>query len=274
MPLYLLTIAKTSQIRGIRRHCLRSAVVHRRARAELPGGRVLAGTCEGDLFISDGEQLPLDGLRLLAPVEPTKLICVGLNYRDHAAETGATPPEEPLLFFKPPSALLAPGAPIIRPPAVERLDYEGELAVVIARRCRNVRAEDALGVVAGLSVANDVTARDYQLPDSQWTRAKGYDTFAPVGPWLTETTEWRDLTLTTTVNGAVRQSSSTSQLIFGVPEIIAYASSIMTLEAGDLIFTGTPAGIGPLDDGDTVEVTIETLGTLRNTVAGTQGPQS
>jgi 2-keto-4-pentenoate hydratase/2-oxohepta-3-ene-1,7-dioic acid hydratase in catechol pathway len=246
-------------------------VVRRRARAELPDGRVLAGTCDGDLFISDGTRLPLDELRMLAPVEPTKLVCVGLNYRDHAAEIGVTPPEEPLLFLKPPSALLAANAQIIRPPAVERLDYEGELAVAIARRCRNVRVEDALDVVAGLCVANDVTARDYQLPDSQWTRAKGYDTFAPVGPWLVETTDWQDLALMTTVNGVPRQSSSTSQLIFGVPEIIAYASSIMTFEAGDLIFTGTPAGIGPLDDGDTVEVTIESLGTLRNTVGASMG---
>ncbi len=180
-------------------------------------------------------------------------------------------PSEPLVFFKPPSSVLAHGEPILRPPDVHRLDYEGELAVVIGTRTHGVSAANALDCVAGLTIGNDVTAREYQTPGSQWTRAKGYDTFAPLGPCIVQSREWSGRAIETRVNGTTVQSSSTDMLIFDVPTLISFASRIMTLEPGDVIFTGTPKGVGPVNDGDVIEVSIEGIGTLRNPVRAATG---
>lgn len=200
------------------------------------------------------------------PVNPSKILCIGRNYADHAAELGNDLPVEPLVFMKPPSALIADGQAIILPAIAERVDFEGELAVVIGRRCRSVAVADAMGVVSGYTILNDVTARDLQKKDGQWTRAKGFDSFAPCGPIVVSELDPADLAVKTHVNGELRQSGRTSQLIFPIPYLIAYLSRVMTLEAGDLISTGTPSGVGPLQAGDVVEVWIEGIGTLRNPV--------
>jgi 2-keto-4-pentenoate hydratase/2-oxohepta-3-ene-1,7-dioic acid hydratase in catechol pathway len=213
---------------------------------------------------------PLEGITLLAPVTPTKILCVGRNYPAHAAEHGAEVPAEPLLFFKPPSAVIGPGAPILLPPQSQQVEYEAELAVVIGRRCRNVRPEEAWAYVLGVTCANDVTARDLQRRDGQWTRAKGFDTFCPVGPWLVvgvAEAEIADWAVLCRVNGQVRQRGRTSEMVFSPADLIAYAASVMTLEPGDLILTGTPAGVGPIHPGDVVEVEVEGVGVLRNPVA-------
>ena len=204
---------------------------------------------------------------LLPPVTPTKIICVGRNYRDHAKELGNELPAEPLLFFKPPSSLLGSGGVGLMPRVSERVDYEGELALVIGKRTRNLRPEDNWReIVRGLTLANDVTARDLQKIDGQWTRAKGFDTFCPVGPWVSDELDLAaGLTIETRVNGEVRQYGSTRDFIFSVPELLVYISAAFTLEAGDLILTGTPAGVGPVSAGDCVEVTIPGLGVLVNT---------
>ncbi|MFO7742752.1 MAG: fumarylacetoacetate hydrolase family protein [Anaerolineae bacterium] len=211
----------------------------------------------------------LDAAPLLAPVIPSKIICVGLNYLAHAAESNKEIPPEPLLFFKPPSAVIGPEANIVLPAQSQRVDYEAELAVVIGKRCRNVSAEEAWSYVLGVTCGNDVTARDLQRRDNQWTRAKGFDTFCPLGPWvvtgLSEDAA-SDLEVTCRVNGEVRQAARTSEMIVSASELIAYASSIMTLEPADVIMTGTPDGIGPLAPGDVVEVEMEQIGLLRNYV--------
>jgi 2-keto-4-pentenoate hydratase/2-oxohepta-3-ene-1,7-dioic acid hydratase in catechol pathway len=208
----------------------------------------------------------VDDVDLLPPSEPSKIVCVGLNYRDHAEELGMELPEEPLLFFKPPSAATGHLAEIVYPPECEQLDYEAELAVVIGRRTVRVDVERALDHVAGYTVGNDVTARNFQTPGSQWTRAKGFDTFAPLGPYLVRDLDPDRLAIECRVNGELRQKSNTDQMVFGVAELVAFTSSIMTLEAGDVIMTGTPSGVGSVEVGDTVEVAIEGLGKLRNTV--------
>jgi len=221
----------------------------------------------------------LDDIQLLAPVVPTKIICVGLNYPAHADESRLEAPSEPLLFLKPPSSLIGPGAPILMPPRSpekgseaaqsERVDYEAEMAVVIGRRCWNVRTEEAWDYVLGVTCGNDVTARDLQRKDDQWTRAKGFDTFCPVGPWLVtglSEADLADLEVICRVNGQVRQRGRTSEMTFSTADLIAYASSIMTLKPGDLLLTGTPSGIGPLADGDVVEVEVEGIGVLSNPV--------
>ena len=205
---------------------------------------------------------------MFVPIKPSKILCIGRNYAEHAKELGNDVPAQPLVFMKPPSALIADGEAIVLPRVSERVDYEGELAVVIGKRCRNVAEADAMAVVAGYTIMNDVTARDLQKADGQWTRAKGFDTFAPCGPVVVEDLDPRDLLLQTRVNGKVVQDGRTSQLIFPIPRLIAYISGIMTLEVGDLISTGTPSGVGPLSAGDVVEVTIEGIGTLRNPVVG------
>jgi len=223
----------------------------------------------GDPFhgpASSGVAVPLAGARLLPPVTPSKILAVGTNYRAHAVEMGKGVPDEPLLFLKAPSALLAPGDAIVRPGGYERVDYEGELALVIGRRARHVRAAEALDYVLGYTIMNDVTVRDLQKKDGQFTRAKGFDTFAPCGPWLETSLDPARLRLTTRVNGAVQQSSSTDDLIFSVPELVAFASRVMTLEPGDLFSTGTPQGVGQLWPGDVVEVEIAGIGTLSNPV--------
>lgn len=208
------------------------------------------------------------GATNLEPVTfaPSKIIGIGQNYRAHAAEMGKGIPSEPLLFFKPPSALCGDGAPIARPPGYARVDHEAELGVVIGRRARHVRREDALDYVLGYTCVNDVTVRDLQAKDGQWARAKGFDSFCPVGPRLVSGLDPANLTIVCRVNGVVRQESRTSDLIFDVPTLISFLSQHMTLEAGDLIATGTPAGVGNLMPGDVVEVEIEGIGVLRNPV--------
>lgn len=214
---------------------------------------------------------PLDGLSLLAPVAPTKIVCVGRNYPAHAAEHAAEVPAEPLLFFKPPSSVIGPGASIVLTPQSQQVEYEAELAVVIGQRCRNVKPEEAWAYVLGVTCGNDVTARDLQRRDNQWTRAKGFDTFCPLGPWLVaglREEDVADLEVTCRVNGEVRQRGRTSEMVFSPAHLIAYTSAIMTLEPGDVIMTGTPAGVGPIVAGDVVEVEVEGVGVLRNPVVG------
>jgi 2-keto-4-pentenoate hydratase/2-oxohepta-3-ene-1,7-dioic acid hydratase in catechol pathway len=203
---------------------------------------------------------------LPVPVRPTKILCVGRNYAEHAAELGHDVPAEPLIFMKPPSALVGSGEAIVLPALSERVDYEGELAIVIGRRCRHVAEADAMGVIAGYTIMNDVTARDLQKKDGQWARAKGFDTFAPCGPRLVTGLDPTDLEIKTLVNGELRQHGRTSQFIFSIPRVIAYISRAMTLEEGDVISTGTPSGVGPLKPGDTVEVWVEGIGSLINPV--------
>jgi 2-keto-4-pentenoate hydratase/2-oxohepta-3-ene-1,7-dioic acid hydratase in catechol pathway len=213
--------------------------------------------------------IPISQARLLTPVEPTKIICVGRNYADHAKELGNEAPTSPLIFMKPPSSLLAPGATIRRPAISERVDYEGELVVVIAKRARKLELESNWrSYILGYTLANDVTARDLQNKDGQWTRAKGFDTFCPVGPFVSDEIDpVVGVEIETRVNGVVKQHGSTRDLIFNLPELLTYITSVMTLEPGDIILTGTPAGVGPLLSGDHVEVTIPGLGILANPVA-------
>lgn len=203
---------------------------------------------------------------LAVPVRPSKILCVGRNYAEHAAELGHEVPAEPLIFMKPPSSLIGHGEAIVLPAISERVDYEGELAVVIGRRCRHVSEADAMGVIGGYTIMNDVTARDLQKKDGQWTRAKGFDTFAPCGPRVVTDLDPTDLEIKTLVNGELKQHGRTSQFIFSIPRVIAYITSVMTLEEGDVISTGTPSGVGPLKAGDTVEVWVEGIGSLINPV--------
>ncbi|MFN7145398.1 MAG: fumarylacetoacetate hydrolase family protein [Myxococcota bacterium] len=204
--------------------------------------------------------------RLLAPVEPSKIVGIGSNYRAHAAEMGKPVPAEPKIFLKPPSAVVGPGERIEIPPRTTRVDHEAELAVVIGRRCRRVSAADAMDFVFGYTNLNDVTARDFQRADGVFARAKGFDGFCPVGPAVVTGLDPRDLRVRCLVNGEVRQDGSTADMVFDVPTLIAYVSSVMTLEPGDLIATGTPAGVGPLVAGDRVTVEVEGVGALTNAV--------
>jgi len=212
---------------------------------------------------------PLRDAALLAPIQPSKIVCVGRNYREHAAELGHEVPKEPLIFLKPPSALLNPGQKIIRPKISSRVDHEGELGVVIRKLCRNLRDdEDVRDYILGYTCVNDVTARDLQNKDGQWTRAKGFDTFCPVGPLVCDEIDpWAGVQVETRVNGAVRQNGNTRDFIFPLDIVMRHIAQVMTLLPGDLIATGTPSGVGPLLAGDVVEVTVQGVGTLRNTVA-------
>lgn len=231
-------------------------------RVKAVSGNVFTGQC-----CETGLAVPLAQIKLAVPCRPTKIIGVGLNYKDHAAEMKMELPLEPILFFKPPSSLLANGEPIVLPAGVKRTDYEAELAVVIGKPARRVPAARALEYVFGYTCGNDVTARDLQKTDQQWTRAKSFDTFCPLGPWIASGIDATDLEIALEVNGKLKQRSRTSQLVFGVAELVAYISSIMTLEAGDVIMTGTPSGVGPLLVGDVVTVRITGVGELTNTVA-------
>lgn len=211
----------------------------------------------------------VDDTELLAPTVPTKIVCVGRNYVAHAAEHGAEVPREPLLFLKPPSSVLAPGAAIELPALSAQVEHEGELALVIGRRCRNVSSSDAWRYVLGMTCGNDVTARDLQRADGQWTRGKGFDTFCPLGPWIVvglAEAEAADLDICCRVNSEVRQRGSTRQMVFPPSRLIAAITAVMTLEPGDVVMTGTPSGVGPLARGDVVEVEIEGVGTLSNRV--------
>lgn len=209
---------------------------------------------------------PLARVRLLPPCEPTKIVAVGLNYRDHAAEFGHPIPDEPILFLKPLTALIGPGDRIVHPAISQRVDHEAELAIVMRRRGRNIPRGQALRYVLGYTCHNDVTARDLQNKDGQWTRAKSFDTFAPLGPYIATGLDPHRLHIEARVGGEVRQSSNTDQLIFDVPTLVAFVSQVMTLHPGDVIVTGTPPGVGPLKRGDVVEVEIEGIGVLRNRV--------
>ncbi len=215
------------------------------------------------------DAIPLVQATLLAPVLPSKIICVGRNYRDHAAELNNEVPTEPLIFFKPPSSLLAPNGTIIRPKISQRVDYEGELGVVIGKQCHALGyGEDVRPFILGFTCVNDVTARDLQKKDGQWTRAKGFDTFCPVGPVVsTEVDPWTEVSIETRINGEVRQSGNTRDFIFALDVVIRYIAEIMTLMPGDLILTGTPAGVGAMSDGDSVEISVEGIGTLTNVVS-------
>ena len=211
----------------------------------------------------------LDEATLLPPVEPSKIVCVGRNYREHATELGNEVPAEPLLFFKPPSSLLAPGGAIRLPALSSRVDFEGELAIVIGRQARALNADtDLRPYIRGYTIVNDVTARDLQKKDGQWTRAKGFDTFCPCGPFVSsETNPAAGVFVETKLNGERKQHGFTRDFLFSIPRLLVYITAAMTLEPGDLIPTGTPAGVGPMAAGDTVEVAIEGLGVLRNSVA-------
>ena len=214
------------------------------------------------------DQIGLADATLLAPVRPSKIICVGRNYREHAEELGNEVPVQPLIFFKPPSSLLAPGGEIRRPKLSQRVDFEGELAVVISKTIYQVRAdEDVRPYILGYTCLNDVTARDLQNKDGQWTRAKGFDTFCPVGPLVTdEINPWTGVGVETRVNGEVRQQGNTRDFIFSLGVIIRYISQAMTIAPGDVIATGTPKGVGPVVAGDVIEISVEGVGTLRNPV--------
>ena len=211
--------------------------------------------------------VPWTASGLLCPVTPSKILCIGRNYAAHAKELGNAVPSEPLLFLKPPSALLGPGQTILLPAESARVEHEAELGVVIGKRCRNVAREDALAHVFGYTCVGDITARDLQKKDVQFTRAKGFDTFCPVGPWIVTDVDPANVRVRCRVNGELRQDGSTSDMIFDVPSVIAYASRMMTLEAGDLLVTGTPEGVGPLVDGDALEIDIEAIGVLAVRVA-------
>ncbi|QFZ22836.1 fumarylacetoacetate hydrolase family protein [Saccharothrix syringae] len=250
------------------------------ARIAQPGGLAFAAIeGEGDdltaVEIADdpfanpkftGRRWPLADVRLLAPFLPPKIVAIGRNYAEHAAELGNEVPDAPLMFLKPNTAVIGPNAEIKLPAVSERVDFEGELAVVVGVGGRDIPASRAGQAVLGYTIANDVTARDLQKTDGQWTRAKGFDTFCPLGPWVETEFDPSDVAIRTEVDGEVKQDSRTSLLVHGIPELIEYISSVMTLRPLDVILTGTPAGVGPLTAGQTVSVTVEGLGTLTNSV--------
>lgn len=213
-----------------------------------------------------GRSWPLEDVRLLAPILASKVVCIGKNYDDHIAEMGLQAPADPVIFLKPNTAIIGPGIPIQLPANASPVHHEGELAAVIGRPCKDVRAAGAADVILGYTIANDVSARDQQKADGQWTRAKGHDTFCPLGPWIVTDLDPSDLQIRTDVNGQIRQDSRTSLMIHDIGAIIEWISGVMTLLPGDVILTGTPAGVGPIEDGDTVSVTVEGIGTLSNPV--------
>ena len=224
---------------------------------------------DGDVFSSFKTPRtchPASAVKLLAPCIPSKVVAVGLNYRDHAKELGLAVPEEPIIFLKPPTTVVGPGEAIHYPAMSAQVDYEAELGVVVRDRVRNIDPEEARDHLLGYTCANDVTARDLQKKDGQWTRAKSFDTFCPVGPWIETDLDPGDLLVESYLNGKRKQSSRTSQFIFPVDVLVSFISRIMTLNPGDLIITGTPAGIGPMKPGDEIEVRIEGIGSLKNVV--------
>ena len=227
------------------------------------------GLLEGSPFEEFRRQeavLPLETVRLLSPVEPGKIICVGRNYAAHAAEHESEVPPIPLIFLKPPSSVIGPAEAIVLPQQSKQVEHEAELAVIVRQRGRWISPADASEYILGYTVGNDVTARDLQISDGQWTRGKGFDTFCPLGPWIDTDLDPSDALITCTVNGQLRQMASTRDMVFPVPRLVAFISSVMTLEAGDVILTGTPAGVGPLLAGDEVRVEIEGIGALVNHV--------
>jgi len=231
--------------------------------------KVFRGVVEGDKVYSleGARSYFLEELKILTPVQPTKVVAVALNYKAHAAEMGKPLPDEPLIFIKPPSAVIGHGDTILLPSMAGRVDYEGELGVVIGRRTRGISPAEALECVMGYVCFNDVTARDLQKKDGLFARAKGFDTFAVIGPWMETSLDPSRLTIRTYLNGNLVQEGNTSDMIFSVPQLISFISHIMTLEPGDVVATGTPPGIGPLSPGDMVEVEVEGIGRLSNPVA-------
>jgi 2-keto-4-pentenoate hydratase/2-oxohepta-3-ene-1,7-dioic acid hydratase in catechol pathway len=223
------------------------------------------GSIFGEFKRSEANQ-PIASLRMCPPVQPTKIICVGRNYVAHAEEHNVDVPEIPLIFLKPPSSLLGHNEHIILPPQSSQVEHEAELAVVIGKQGRWISHDEALNFIHGYTIANDVTARDLQHQDVQWTRGKGFDTFCPLGPWVETDFNPADAIITCNVNGEIRQMASTRDMVFNIQQLIAFISSIMTLEVGDLILTGTPSGVSPLQPEDEIEITIEGIGTLRNRV--------
>ncbi len=236
-----------------------------------PEGEEIIATVVGDPLYAGveltGEQVLLADVRLLAPVIPrSKVACIGRNYVAHAEELGHETPDEPLVFLKPNTSVIGPFDPIVYPHQSSNVHFEGELGVVIGRICRDVPPERASDVIFGYTVGNDVTARDLQESDGQWTRAKGFDSFCPLGPWIETDLDPSSVNVRTEVNGELKQDSNTSLMVHDVPTVIAYITSFMTLLPGDVILTGTPAGVGPMQPGDDVSVTVEGLGTLTNKV--------
>ncbi len=227
------------------------------------------GEIQGDMYSEYRRReakTPLADVKLVAPCEPSKILCVGRNYVEHAKELGNEVPKVPLIFMKPPSSIIANGDAIFLPPQSTQVEHEAELVVVIGRKTKNVTTETAKEYIFGYTIGNDVTARDLQKTDGQWTRAKGFDTFCSFGPWIDTEFDPSDAVVTCRVNGQMRQMASTRDMVFNVGTLIAYISSVMTLEPGDLIFTGTPAGVGELKNSDVVDVEIEGLGKLSNSV--------
>jgi 2-keto-4-pentenoate hydratase/2-oxohepta-3-ene-1,7-dioic acid hydratase in catechol pathway len=242
------------------------------------GDRIATGNLDSDFVrplqgtffenpLPTGEEVPLSTVRLLSPTLPSKVVCVGRNYLEHAQEMGDDVPEEPIIFLKPSTSVVGPGDPIPYPSISQQVDHEGELGVVIGRLARRVRAEDAGNYILGFLCGNDVTARDLQRKDGQWTRGKGFDAFCPLGPWIETELDPTDLALECRVNGEIRQAARTSQLAFGPNVLIEFITQVMTLLPGDVILTGTPAGVGPMKPGDRVEVEVEGIGILENEVA-------
>ena len=227
------------------------------------------GDIEGNIF---GEyrrleaEIPLESVKLLAPSQPSKIVCIGRNYTEHAKELGNDVPQVPLIFMKPPSSIINPGDTILLPPQSKQVEHEAELVAVIGKRGRNIPPDQAKDYILGYTIGNDITARDLQKTDGQWTRAKGFDTFCSFGPWIDTEFDITDALISCKVSGQPRQMASTRDMVFNVGKLVAFISSVMTLEPGDLIFTGTPAGVGPLHDGDVVEVDIDGLGVLSNPV--------
>ena len=218
-------------------------------------------------LVFTGERHPLSSVRLLAPVLPSKVVCIGKNYADHIAEMGGPAPESPVVFLKPSTSVIGPGDPIVLPRNSERVDHEAELAIVIGRLCREVPRERAHDVILGYTCGNDVTARDHQQQDGQWTRGKSHDSFCPIGPWVETELDVSSLGVQCAVDGELRQDGSTSALIHDIPAIIEWVTAFMTLLPGDVILTGTPAGVGPLVAGNAVTVLVEGIGPLTNPVA-------
>jgi 2-keto-4-pentenoate hydratase/2-oxohepta-3-ene-1,7-dioic acid hydratase in catechol pathway len=225
---------------------------------------------DGDIFghFTEGPEIVSEGLRVLAPVSPSKIVCVGLNYKDHAAEQKKALPDEPVLFLKPSTAIIGPGVAIEVPAWAGRVDHEAELGVVIGKTARQVRASKAHEHILGIIAVNDVTARELQKKDGHYTRCKGFDTFAPIGPCIAVGLDGRDLQVRGYVNGDLRQDSRTRELIFTIPDLVEFISSVMTLLPGDIISTGTPSGIGPIRPGDQVTIHVEGVGALTNPVVG------
>jgi 2-keto-4-pentenoate hydratase/2-oxohepta-3-ene-1,7-dioic acid hydratase in catechol pathway len=252
------------------------------ARAQLPGGAIAYGwVLEGAFqplhgspfhgqplneLVAAGPPIALERIRLLAPCQPSKVICIGRNYVEHAAEHGVDVPTEPLIFLKPPSAVIGPDAAVMLTPLSQRVEHEAELVVVIGQQSRHLTPATALAAVLGYTCGNDVTARDLQRRDGQWSRAKGFDTFCPLGPWIETELDWRQQQVTCLVNGEVRQSGHTRDMVFGVPELLTFVSAAMTLEAGDVLMTGTPSGVSPLHAGDSMSISISGIGVLRTPV--------